>query len=50
MAYTVQGGSDVFTKLLEKAGMENPFDENVLRKVCAEADAWLTDYDLSDCL
>ena len=34
MAYTRQGGSEVFTTLLKNAGLESPFDENCLRTVC----------------
>ena len=47
MAYTVQGGSDVFTGLLEKAGLGSPFDEATLRGVCEKAADWLASYDLS---
>jgi M3 family oligoendopeptidase len=47
MAYTKQGGSQVFTKLLANAGLESPFDENTLKGVCAEASQWLENYDLS---
>ena len=47
MSYTVQGGSDVFTGLLEKAGLGSPFDEATLRGVCSKAEEWLRDYDLS---
>ena len=47
MAYTKQGGSKVFTKLLAGAGLESPFDEACLRGVCAKAKAWLEAYDLS---
>ena len=47
MAYTMQGGSDVFTNLLAKAGLGSPFDEATLRGVCAKAEQWLRDYDLS---
>ena len=46
-AYTEQGGSDVFTKILEKAGLESPFEEDTLRKVCEKAVAWLDAYDLT---
>jgi M3 family oligoendopeptidase len=41
MKYTRQGGSDVFTKLLEKAGLGSPFDEATLRGVCSKAERWL---------
>ena len=47
MAYTEQGGGEVFTKLLENAGMESPFDEETLRGVCEKAGKWLDDYDLT---
>jgi oligoendopeptidase F len=46
MAYTEQGGSDVFTRLLEKAGLGSPFDEETLRGGCEKARAWLTAYDI----
>lgn len=41
MAYTVQGGSRVFTELLENAGLESPFGEKCLREVCDTAKKWL---------
>jgi M3 family oligoendopeptidase len=47
MAYTQQGGSQVFTTLLKNAGLESPFDENCLKSVCAEASKWLESYDLT---
>jgi oligoendopeptidase F len=47
MAYTKQGGSQVFTKLLANAGLESPFDENTLKGVCTEASQWLENYDLT---
>ena len=47
MAYTKQGGSRVFTELLENAGLDSPFDENTLRGVCAKAKEWLENYDLT---
>jgi len=46
MAYTKQGGTRVFTELLENAGLDSPFDENCLKGVCAAAKQWLADYDL----
>ena len=46
MAYTRQGGSKVFTELLEGAGLESPFEEETLRRVCDEAERWLSSYDL----
>lgn len=45
MAYTNLGGSDVFTALLKKAGLNSPFDENSLRKVSEEAAEWLEKFD-----
>ena len=47
MDYTTLGGSDVFTALLEKAGLESPFDGNCLRDVCAAAAEWLDAFDES---
>lgn len=47
MAYSKQGGSRVFTKLLAGAELESPFDEECLKKVCSKADAWLDAYDLT---
>ena len=47
MAYTVQGGSKVFTELLRGAGLDSPFEENCLRGVCEAADRWLDGYDLT---
>jgi len=47
MAYTVQGGSKVFTELLSNAGLDSPFDEKCLRAVCEEANRWLENFDLS---
>ena len=47
MAYTRQGGSEIFTKLLENAGMPSPFEEDTLRTVCQAADAWLRAFDLT---
>lgn len=48
MAYTVQGGSETFTKLLANAGLESPFDEQCLRGVCEKAAKALAGFDLSD--
>ncbi|MBQ3276396.1 MAG: M3 family oligoendopeptidase [Oscillospiraceae bacterium] len=47
MAYTRQGGTLVFTRLLENAGLDSPFDEICLRRVCETASEWLGSYDLS---
>lgn len=47
MAYTLQGGSRVFTELLANAGLASPFDEACLRGVCEKAKAWLENYDLT---
>ncbi|MBR6392779.1 MAG: M3 family oligoendopeptidase [Eubacterium sp.] len=46
IAYTEQGGSTVFTKLLENAGLESPFDEATLKGVCEKANDWLNAYNL----
>ena len=47
MKYTSLGGTKFFTELLEEAGLGNPFDPETLKKVCAAADAYLADYDLT---
>lgn len=47
MAYTLQGGSRVFTELLAHAGLVSPFDEACLRGVCEKAEVWLENYDLT---
>ena len=47
MAYTRQGGSRVFTKLLEGADMPSPFEEETLRTVCEKAADWLGACDLT---
>ena len=47
MAYTTQGGSVVFTKLLKNAGLESPFQESCLRGICDTAAKYLADYDLN---
>lgn len=41
MAYTRQGGSRVFTELLDHAGLDSPFEEGCLKKVCEKASKWL---------
>lgn len=50
MAYTRQGGSRVFTELLENAGLESPFDEACLKGVCETAMQWLDEFDLEGIL
>ena len=47
MAYTRQGGSRTFVDLLKNAGLGSPFEEETLRSVCAQADKFLEDFDLS---
>lgn len=47
MQYTLQGGSRVFTDLVDHAGLISPFDEACLRGVCERAKQWLKDYDLT---
>ena len=41
------GGTMVFTDLLKEAGLGNPFEEETLRRVCAAAEKYLENYDLS---
>lgn len=45
MKYASLGGSEVFTVLLEKAGLENPFDEKCLESVCRSAKQWLEKFE-----
>ena len=47
MAYTTPGGSRTFKALLSGAGLESPFDEACLKKVCLAAKEWLDDFDMS---
>ena len=47
MAYTTQGGSRLFTELLEHAGMESPFDEKCMKTVAEAAKKWLAEFDPS---
>ncbi len=47
MAYTSQGGSRVFTELLENAGLQSPFDPACLRRVSEAAKKWLDSCDMS---
>jgi oligoendopeptidase F len=47
MAYTKQGGSDVFTELLRKAGLRSPLEEETMREICGKVDKWLAEYDLT---
>ncbi len=47
MAYTRQGGSRTFTELLKNAGLESPFEESCLKGVCAAAEEYLKNYDLT---
>ena len=47
MAYTKQGGSEVFTKLIENAGLASPFDEETIKGICKRADDYLAAYDLT---
>ena len=41
MRYTRQGGTRVFTELVENAGLRSPFDPETLRSACASAAAEL---------
>ena len=46
MTYSKLGGSLTFTELLKEAGLETPFGDAMLRKVCAKAEEYLDAYDL----
>ena len=45
-----QGGSETFTRLLENAGLESPFEPHCLQAVCEKAGRWLAAYDLTGIL
>ena len=47
LRYSRLGGTLTFTQLLQEAGLGDPFDEDTLRRVCAAADNYLKDYDLT---
>ena len=47
LKYSKLGGTMVFTDLLKEAGLGNPFEEETLRRVCAAAEKYLENYDLS---
>ena len=47
MKYTTLGGSMLFTDLLKAAGLNSPFDEKGMAEICAEAEKFLDDYDLT---
>ena len=47
LKYSKLGGTMTFTELLAEAGLGNPFEEETLRRVCAAADAYLENYDLT---
>ncbi|MBR2406570.1 MAG: M3 family oligoendopeptidase [Clostridia bacterium] len=48
MTYTKMGGSKLFTELLAEAGLDTPFEETCLRKVCEAASQWLESVDLEE--
>lgn len=50
LQYAQLGGSQVFTELLASAGLESPFEENCLRSVSQQAQAFLEAYDLTGIL
>ena len=47
LRYSRLGGTLTFTQLLQEAGLGDPFQEDTLRRVCAAADSYLKDYDLT---
>ena len=47
LKYSKLGGTMVFTDLLKEAGLGNPFEEETLRRVCAAAEKYLENYDLT---
>ena len=47
LKYTKLGGTMFFTDLLKEAGLGDPFDEDTLRRICAAAEVWLENYDMT---
>ena len=47
LKYSRLGGTMVFTDLLKEAGLGNPFDAETLRRICAAAEKYLDNYDLT---
>ena len=47
LEYSKRGGTMVFTDLLKESGLGSPFDAGTLQRVCAAAERYLKDYDLS---
>ena len=47
MWYTRPGGTKLFTELVALAGLDSPFGDEALKKVCDTAKEWLETYDLS---
>ena len=47
MAYTRQGGSKVFTELLQGADLGSPFEEETLKGVCEQAGKFLDEFDMT---
>ena len=47
LKYSKLGGPMVFTDLLKEAGLGNPFEADTLRRVCAAAEKYLENYDLT---
>ena len=47
LKYTCLGGSMVFTDLLKESGLQSPFDPECLKNICAKAQEFLNNYDLS---
>ena len=47
LKYSKLGGTMVFTDLLKEAGLGNPFEAETLRRICAAAEKYLADYDLT---
>ena len=47
LKYTRLGGTMFFADLLKEAGLGNPFDADTLRRICAAAETWLDNFDLT---
>ena len=48
MDYTKLGGSDTWTNMLKKAGLESPFEGTTLKDICSKAEKYLSEFNMSE--
>ncbi len=46
--YTALGGSDTWTNMLKKADLPSPFEGTTLKDICAKAEKYLSEFDMSE--